>query len=87
MKEKISMIIFIIILGTILTTALLAVDNYTSPIIARNEDIKQKKSVLKAFNILFQEDGIEQAFHDKVKVLGDGDRSFYVSRRGCGLLI
>ena len=82
MRDKISMIAFIVILGTILTTALVAVDNYTAPIIARNEDIKRKGSILKAFEILYNEDEIEKAFIDNVKVLGKGDRSYYVSKDG-----
>lgn len=82
MKEKVAMIIFIVILGTILTTALVAVDNYTAPIIAHNEDIKQKGSILKALEIMYKEDEIEHAFLDNVNVKGAGDRSYYIAKDG-----
>ncbi|MGA1869485.1 MAG: FMN-binding protein [bacterium] len=80
MKEKLSMIIFIVILGTILTTALVAVDNYTAPIIARNEDMKQKESILKAFEIFHTRDDIEKVFRESVTVKEIGQGSYYISK-------
>ena len=82
MREKISMIVFIIILGTVLTTILVAVDNYTAPLIAHNEDIKQKTSILKTFKIPYNKDDIEQTFLNNVTIQEEADLSYYISKDG-----
>lgn len=82
MKEKILIIVFIVILGSILTTVLVAVDNYTAPIIAHNEEIKRKVTILKAFGIPYEKDKIEQVFLENVKVQGQGEKTYYISKDG-----
>ena len=62
MKDRILMVIFILVLGSILTTALLAVNSYTTPIIEKNNEIAIKKSVLKALEIPYSEDTAEDVF-------------------------
>ena len=66
MKDKILMIIFILVLGSILTTALLAVNSYTTPIIAKINAINLKQSVLAALEIDFTEDDIEDVFSGNI---------------------
>ena len=51
MKEKILMIVFVLILGTILTSSLVAVDKYTEPIIKKNELKRLRLSVMDALDI------------------------------------
>ena len=82
MKDKVFMIVFIVLLGSILTTALVAVDNYTAPIIARNQVIKQKISILKVFEIPYKEDNIEDRFLENIAVRGEGEKSYYVAKDG-----
>ena len=49
MKGKISMIVFIVILGSILTITLVAVDSYTTPMIERNGELKRKERANRGF--------------------------------------
>ena len=82
MKDKILMVIFILVLGSILTTALLAVNSYTTPIIEKNNEISIKKSVLKALEITFSEDDAEDVFSGNIEITRKGEKDFYVSKEG-----
>jgi len=62
MKERIKMIVFVLILGSILTTALVAVNNYTAPIIEKKAIIKTRMSILDALDILYTEDDVDEVF-------------------------
>lgn len=79
MKDKITMVIFILVLGSILTVALVAVDNYTAPIIERNNIIKTRLSVLKALDINFAEDNINEVFLKNVLIDVKEGKEFYKS--------
>ena len=54
MREKIAMIVFILVLGSVLTAALVIVDDFTEPYIKVNMRRKLQKSVLKAAGIDFE---------------------------------
>lgn len=82
MKDKILMIIFVIITGSILTTALVLVDAYTKPIIERNAAIKLKSSILSALGIGFTEENVEEVFDQSVKEEIKGSKMFYNSKDG-----
>lgn len=77
------MLVFILLVGGVLTTALVAVDSYTAPIIARNQEIKRKATILKAFGIAYTEDDIDQVFPDNIMLNeGQGTKEFYTSKDG-----
>ncbi len=80
MKGKASMFVFIIVLGTILTTLLVGVDSYTKPMIERNAELKRKVTILQAFEIAYNADTIEQAFTDNVRGCGTGEEKYYLSK-------
>ena len=82
MKEKIKMILFVLILGSILSTALVSVDAYTAPLIEKNKVRKLRLSVLKALEIPYSKDEIEQTFLDTVIVKKAEDKEFYVAKTG-----
>lgn len=82
MKEKIMMIVFVLVLGTLLTSALLAVNYYTAPRIERNRMIKVKSSILKAFNIRYSRDEVETIFSENIKVIEKEGKKFYISKDG-----
>lgn len=79
MKEKILMIIFVLLLGSILTGILVAVNFYTSPLIEKNSVIKLKTSVLKAVSILFSEEEVEKVFADNIRVKGSDENVYYLT--------
>jgi len=80
MKGKASMFVFIIVLGTILTTLLVAVDSYTKPMIDRNAELKRKTTILQAFEIPYDAETIEQAFADNIRGRGTGGEKYYLSK-------
>jgi Na+-transporting NADH:ubiquinone oxidoreductase subunit C len=91
MKAALAMIAFVIILATVLTGSLVAVDRFTAPIIARNEELKEKRSVLDALEVRYEPGEVARAFDENVKVLektvpersGEaGAQQFFVSREG-----
>ncbi|MHC4685403.1 MAG: FMN-binding protein [Planctomycetota bacterium] len=79
MKEKLSMILFVLILGSVLSTALVSVNAYTAPLIEKNKVKKLRMSILKALGIAHFEDKVDEAFSDNVATKTLGQREFYVA--------
>jgi len=82
MKDRLLMLLFVLVCGTVLTAALVAVDAYTAPMIARNEELKLKRSVLAALHIPFEEATVERTFADNVTVGNAGGTPFYRNAEG-----
>ena len=66
MKDKLLMILFVLILGTILSTALVSVNYYTEPLVLKNAELKSKRTVLSAFNIPYEKENIETIFDQNI---------------------
>jgi len=82
MKDKIFMIAFVLVLGSVWTTALVGVDAWTSPIIEKHTQAKQRASILKALGISYEEGNIDAAFAGNVEKSEDGGLEVYRSREG-----
>ena len=82
MKSRIMMIVFILVLGSILTAALVAVASYTTPIIQRNEALETRKSMLEALEIPFGEDDVEEVFAGNVQEKKADGIPYYAARSG-----
>ncbi len=83
MKGKISMFVFIIVLGSILTTTLVAVDTYTKPLIEKNQELKRKASILHAFEIpYYKKEMIDQVFLENIRGRGSEEKKYYLSKDG-----
>ncbi len=82
MKARILMIVFILMLGAILTSALVAVDNYTADRIKKNKEFKVKMRVLDALGIQYTKDNVEERFSQSVKVREIRGKTFYISQDG-----
>jgi Na+-transporting NADH:ubiquinone oxidoreductase subunit C len=82
MKEKISMLVFVLILGAILTSALVAVDSYTATRIERNKTFKVKMRVLDALDIPYTKDDVEEKFSENVTTKEVKGVTFYTSQDG-----
>ena len=82
MKERIFMIVFVIILGGFLTLALVAVDSYTAPIIKKNRELTIKKTVLDALQIPYTPETIEEVFSKNVEVRRVDGKTIYITRSG-----
>ena len=82
MKAKLSMIVFVIVLGTVLTSALVAVDNFTAPRIARNERTKLQMSILSALGIESTKQDAESVFAANVKSVAGPESGVFRSLSG-----
>ena len=82
MKDKLLMILFVLVLGSILSTSLVLVDHYTEPIIDENVSLKLKSSVLGALSIDFEGQNVDRAFDNNVAERSAADKTYYVSARG-----
>ncbi len=79
MKDKIMMLVFVLVLGTILTGILVAVNWYTTPVISRNEQREIQAGVLRALGIPFAEGEEERVFAGSVQARQAGGKTYYVA--------
>jgi len=80
MKDKILMIVFVLVLGSILTTALVAVNFLTTPIIVRNEQTTTRSSILRALSIEFDAAQVEETFAQNVEQRQAEGMTYYVAK-------
>ena len=82
MRARVMMVLFILVLGSILTAALVAVNSYTAPIIAANEAIETRRSILEALEIPYEPDNVEAAFAANVQEKQADGVGYYVKGSG-----
>ncbi len=82
MKEKLAMILFVLVLGSISGMALVSMNAYTSPLIEKNKVRKLHISVLKALDIAYSENKVDETFLENVATKKHGEREFYVAEAG-----
>ncbi len=73
MKEKIKMIVFVLVLGSVLTAALVSVDAFTEPYIKANMRRKLQESVLKAAGIDYEGKDPNTVFSTKIEAIAYPD--------------
>jgi RnfABCDGE-type electron transport complex G subunit len=77
------MILFVLILGSSLTTALVTVDKFTREPIARNKAKKLQKGILSSLSIEYGENDPNEIFFANVETIttkGDNPKKFYRSK-------
>jgi len=77
MKNFFRILIFVVVLGSVSSGLLVAVNSYTAPRIARNEELRLKAAALDALDIPYTNEGLEKVFKEKVEIIKKGDLSFY----------
>ena len=83
MKDQVVMVVFVLVLGSVLTTALVGVDFYTAPRIEKNRVFRIKSRVLDALDIPYNnKDEVEKQFSEGVETRGIGGKNLYVSQDG-----
>jgi len=82
MKDKLLMIVFVLVLGSVLTAALVVVNNVTTPIIDTYNVQKIKMSVLDVLGIRYDEENLESVFSENVDEESQGAETLYVSKNG-----
>lgn len=76
------MILFVVILGMLLSAVIFAVNSLTAPRIAKNDELTIKRSILEAHAISYQESDLETSFDQNIDVVKKGIKTFYVSKNG-----
>jgi Na+-transporting NADH:ubiquinone oxidoreductase subunit C len=82
MKDRIMMIVFVLVLGSVWTTTLVVVDKYTKPIIRKHQEEKLRRSVLGALGIDFEGKDIDRVYTESVSLISKNGRTVYRSTSG-----
>jgi len=82
MKEKIAMIVFVLVLGTVLTAALVSVEAFTAPYVAQNKLHKLRVGILKAFAIEFTAETVDDVYAKSIVEKTVGDKTFFFTPGG-----
>ncbi len=77
MKEKIWMVVLLVIVALVSALMLAVINVKTKPIVQRNNEIKLKKSVLDVFRIDYNIDSVEPVFADNVDIIDENDTVYY----------
>jgi len=82
MIDKIKMVLFVLVLGTILSSALISVNTFTTPLIERNQAVKLQKTVLSAFGYTYDIETLDDTYNQNITVVGEGDTLHYKAANG-----
>jgi Na+-transporting NADH:ubiquinone oxidoreductase subunit C len=82
MKDKLMMLVFVLVLGTILTGVLVAVNWYTTPVIERNQRRETEAGILQALGIPFPEGEEGKVFAEHVQTRQAAGETYYVADGG-----
>jgi Na+-transporting NADH:ubiquinone oxidoreductase subunit C len=77
MNPASKVIIFVILMGTFSGALLVGVNVYTAPMIARNEELKLKSSVLDVLEISYEKKNCLEAFDKNIKTVEADKYKFY----------
>lgn len=80
--KTLKILTFVIVLGTISGSLLVGINAVTGPLIAKNEELKLKSSVLDVLRIKYNRLTIIKVFDEKVKVLKKDGYVFYTAADG-----
>lgn len=82
MKERLKIIVFIILLASISAGLISGVNNFTGPRVLRNRELKLKSAVLDAFSVTYSEAEIENKFEENISLRRKNDTIFYENTAG-----
>lgn len=79
MKDKILIIVFVLILGAFSAGVLTSMNYYTKQKVEKNNEIKIKSSILDAFSLEYSKDDVENIFNNNVKITTKSGITYYSS--------
>ena len=82
MKNALRVLIFVIVMGTVSASLLVGLNLYTSPLIAKNEELKLKSSALDVLEIHYAKDDVIKVFDENVKIVKKDKYTFYKASDG-----
>ena len=82
MRDNLQMIFFVVVLGILLSAVIFAVNSFTAPRIAKNDELTMKRSILDAHAIRYQESELETVFDRDIGVAKRGEKTYYELKNG-----
>lgn len=80
--KALRMLVFVVVMGMVAGALLVGMDLFTKPLIARNEELKLKSSVLDVFEIPYSKPDALNVFDEKIKIFKKDRYVFYTSLDG-----
>lgn len=77
MRNALRVIIFVLVMGTISGGLLLGVNLFTASLIAKNDELKLKSSVLDTLEIPYDKNNVLKIFTAQVKIISKDKYTFY----------
>ena len=82
MKDNLKMIVFVVALGILLSAVIFTVNSFTAPLIARNDELTTKRTILDAHAVSYQQSDLETVFDRDIGVTRRGEKTFYELQNG-----
>jgi len=82
MRDNLRMIVFVVVLGIVLSAVIFAVNSFTAPRIAKNDELTTKRTILDAHAISYQESDLETVFSQDITVVKTADKTYYALKNG-----
>ena len=82
MNQKLKNVIFILLLGSISTTLLSGVRNYTAPKIKRYKEVRLRSTILRAAGVEHDKENVDEAFLNNIRTVEKGGFAYYLSPKG-----
>ena len=79
MVRKFADILFILVLGSLSTSALIGIRRYTRPKIERYQEYRLKTAVLEAAGIDYEKSNVDEIFHQQITEMKKSGYEYYVS--------
>jgi len=82
MLDKAKMVVFMLIIGLVVSGMLVGLSTYTKPIVQKNQKLRKMQKVLDSFAISYTKDNMAQVYKEKIKVVEKGGQKFYKTSNG-----
>lgn len=80
MKDKLRMIIFVMILGAIASGILTSMNIITAERIKKNEELKEMETILKSFAMEFEKEDVEAVYEENIEEFKKDGVTFYKTK-------
>ncbi len=82
MKNQLTMILFVVILGSIAAGILVGTKTLTEARISDNQEYALKSTILNAFDISYDKSNVLKVYDDNISKKEEGGKTFYYSKKG-----
>lgn len=87
MNVKLKNLLFILILGSVSTSLLVGIKDYTLPKIERYHELRLKSTILEAADIGYEKGGLEDTFTGSIREIEKNGFTYYLSPRNLYIFI